>query len=258
MSMNRFGKYTGLGLVAVIGVLTAPRMADAQVPSTPGGGVAGAAPGCVPACRSGFVCNQGQCISMCNPPCAAGDLCTANGECVRGSPPSPDAPPPVTPAQPVSMSSNGYADAAQPSDTGPRRAENALYVELLGPGLLYSVDYDRAFGDLSARIGIGYLSGTSSSFVAVPLTISYLGLGSKKHMFEIGAGVAIWNFSANYSLLGANSNSSTSATIVAATGILGYRYQPPNGGFFLRVGLSPLIFQSGFIPWPHLGLGATF
>lgn len=36
---------------------------------------------CVPACRSGFTCVEGQCVSACNPPCAAGERCTASGEC---------------------------------------------------------------------------------------------------------------------------------------------------------------------------------
>ena len=31
--------------------------------------------GCVPACRSGFICVQGQCRSACNPPCDAGQQC---------------------------------------------------------------------------------------------------------------------------------------------------------------------------------------
>jgi len=37
---------------------------------------------CVPACRDGFVCHQGQCISACNPPCGAGQRCSGAGMCV--------------------------------------------------------------------------------------------------------------------------------------------------------------------------------
>ena len=40
---------------------------------------------CTPACRSGFTCRGGQCISQCNPPCAAGEQCTPQGECVLSS-----------------------------------------------------------------------------------------------------------------------------------------------------------------------------
>jgi hypothetical protein len=36
----------------------------------------------VPECRSGFVCMEGQCVSACNPPCDAGQMCTADRMCV--------------------------------------------------------------------------------------------------------------------------------------------------------------------------------
>ncbi|MEM9192341.1 MAG: hypothetical protein AAGF12_24415, partial [Myxococcota bacterium] len=31
---------------------------------------------CTPACRSGFMCVAGQCVSACNPPCGPGEMCT--------------------------------------------------------------------------------------------------------------------------------------------------------------------------------------
>jgi hypothetical protein len=36
---------------------------------------------CVPACRSGFTCIAGRCVSACNPPCEAGEFCTGDGQC---------------------------------------------------------------------------------------------------------------------------------------------------------------------------------
>lgn len=39
---------------------------------------------CEPACRPGFVCIAGECRSRCNPPCAAGEVCTDNGLCDAG------------------------------------------------------------------------------------------------------------------------------------------------------------------------------
>ncbi len=41
---------------------------------------------CFPQCRSGFFCYQGQCRSACNPPCASGQVCTANGTCEGDAP----------------------------------------------------------------------------------------------------------------------------------------------------------------------------
>jgi hypothetical protein len=43
---------------------------------------------CLPACRASYMCVQGQCVSACNPLCAEGEYCTAEGECVAGSPPA--------------------------------------------------------------------------------------------------------------------------------------------------------------------------
>ncbi|MFW5924994.1 MAG: hypothetical protein ACOC9O_02365 [Myxococcota bacterium] len=59
---------------------------------------------CVPACRSGYVCRQGECVSACNPPCADGERCTGWAECepARGAaeaPGSSHGPPSQQPAQ---------------------------------------------------------------------------------------------------------------------------------------------------------------
>ena len=155
--------------------------------------------------------------------------------------------------------------AADPN--APRTANNALSIEFLGPGLFYSLNFDHAFGDVAARVGISYLSLSASSgsseahagFLLIPLTVSYLGIGSKKHIFEVGGGVTILNVGAGASTLGVeNTSSSGSQTTAFGHLILGYRLQPPDGGFFLRTGLSPLIGSGFFLPWPYVGLGATF
>lgn len=36
---------------------------------------------CEPACRKGFVCVKGGCVSVCNPPCGAGETCTEERTC---------------------------------------------------------------------------------------------------------------------------------------------------------------------------------
>ena len=46
---------------------------------------------CFPECRPGYLCNQGQCVSACNPPCDAGMLCTPSGQCVSACNPPCDA-----------------------------------------------------------------------------------------------------------------------------------------------------------------------
>ncbi len=44
------------------------------------------APACEPACRDGFLCVEGACVSACNPACGAGEVCTADARCVAEVP----------------------------------------------------------------------------------------------------------------------------------------------------------------------------
>jgi hypothetical protein len=186
---------------------------------------------------------------------------------------APAAPPPEQ-DKPAAMAAppQSLVDAHQQE----RSAKNAIYAEGLGAGLYYSVNYERAFGDFSARLGFGYVSvgvtetstsGTSggsgsASFLAVPITVSYLGIGSKTHMFELGAGATILSLGANASAFETNSSSSSSAssTLVFGNVITAYRLQPADGGFFMRLGLNTVVGLPGFpvIPWPAIALGGTF
>jgi len=155
-----------------------------------------------------------------------------------------------------------------------REAKNAIYLDLAGPGLIYSINYDRVITpDLSARIGFSYFGvGASASsgdttasaefsYWAVPITASYLGIGSTSNMFEVGGGGVIMNFSGS-GLIEADDESAeagASVTTFALTALAGYRHQPADGGFVFRIGLSPMMnFEAGFLPWGYLSLGAAF
>ncbi len=185
------------------------------------------------------------------------------------------APPAIAPAaQPTADSAEPPSYHHQTEADDERTANNAVYAEGLGPALFYSINYDRSFGDFSGRIGFGYLSvsaGASSgstqetasaSFFAVPVTVSYLGIGSKKHMLELGAGATIFHVGAGASGFDTTSSSSasSSSTFVLPVGIIGYRLQPPGGGFLLRAGISPVLAGSSIpvLPWPYLALGGAF
>ena len=177
-----------------------------------------------------------------------------------------DAPPAAQP--PADTAGPPVRRAAESDDE--RTAENAVYLEGLGPALFYSVNYDRSFGDFAARVGFGYISvsagdtqqSASASFIAVPITVSYLGIGSKRNMLELGAGATIFHVGAGGSSFNTSSSSSASAssTFVLPAGIIGYRYQPPGGGFVLRAGISPIIAGSliPVLPLPYLALGGAF
>ena len=43
---------------------------------------------CVPECRDGFACIDGECVSACNPPCNEGERCSGDGFCVADTSPA--------------------------------------------------------------------------------------------------------------------------------------------------------------------------
>lgn len=87
---------------ATAGSAAPPPSGDAPASSTPPGPEVpapspGAAPTdptsvspseCVPACRTGYVCVQNQCVSACNPPCVDGETCVGQGQCVTACNPA--------------------------------------------------------------------------------------------------------------------------------------------------------------------------
>ena len=188
--------------------------------------------------------------------------------------PTPDAtaPPPV--ASPTGARPAGEAPARpEPAGGEERTANNAVYLEGLGPGLIYSVNYERSFSDFAARIGFGYISvsagassGTqttqaSASILTIPLTLSYLGIGSKQNIFELGAGATILHAGAGASTIDTSSSTtaSGSATVVLPHVVIGYRFMPPGGGFLFRAGISAIVAGDPVIlPWPYVALGGVF
>jgi hypothetical protein len=143
-------------------------------------------------------------------------------------------------------------------------ARNSTFVEGLGPAMIYSLNYERLFGEVGIRIGVGGVGSSnqynSNIMVAVPITISYLGIRDRKNIFEIGGGGSI--------VYGSSSNNSVNVVSATGTGGLvtlygGYRLHPVDKvGFQFRVGLGvQALFVAGqtiIYPWPYLSLGAGF
>jgi hypothetical protein len=151
-----------------------------------------------------------------------------------------------------------------PTDSS-RTAKNVLYVELLGNGILYSLNYERFItDDLSARIGFGYLSlGASSSSSSarasvlwLPLMVNYLGVGSADHKLQLGLGPVLFYASSAASSVGDSAKASGVALFGTAT--IGYRYVPHDGGFNFDIGFTPVFGSFGFLPWIGISLGAVF
>lgn len=149
-----------------------------------------------------------------------------------------------------------------------RTANNSVFVEGLGNGLAYSVNYERIFEspDLGLRVGASYMSvgasgdGGSSkvSWFSLPV-VGSLYVGSENHKLQLGLGVTfVYVTSAvqSGSLVG-----SSSGLVPMPTAVVGYRYIPAKGGFAFSVGFTPLYVTGrggGFLPWGGLSLGAVF
>jgi hypothetical protein len=199
--------------------------------------------------------------------CAAGAIASGTARADDAAPAKTDAPSGANAAPGKSDAPPPPPQAAALEAPEERTANNALYVEGLGPGLFYSLNYERDFDNVfGVRVGLDYVSITAvgddgasanATFLAIPITFSYLGLGSLKHIFEVGAGGTILYASASANTIGGSSGGSGVGGI--GTLILGYRYQPPHGGFMFRAGIAPLITSYGdFLPWPYVSLGAAF
>lgn len=151
---------------------------------------------------------------------------------------------------------------------------NAVYVELGGNALLYSINYENRFADhWSGRLGLGYISGKGSGVnssgqptdvsvgvVFIPVMINYLAGNGKNGRFELGAGPLLVSAGANSKVGGQEINQSGFG-IGGLTTTVGYRLQPLDGGFMFKIGITPLILTSATEPfqmWGGLSLGYCF
>lgn len=156
-----------------------------------------------------------------------------------------------------------------------KRAQNVFF-EALGPGGVYSFNYDTRFKNrqdgLGGRVGIAYFSDNDDRLLTIPVAVNYL-LGKKGKYFEVGAGATFFYFnsysssrffgngyySPTYDPSGNYEYKRRSQTGAFGSLSFGYRYQPIDGGFSFRGGFSPIFSSSEFVPyWPYLSFGYSF
>jgi hypothetical protein len=154
-----------------------------------------------------------------------------------------------------------------------RTADNNFFIEGGGPGLLYSLNYERIVEqDFGLRLGFSYQAfsasasggSASASFFTIPVIASYLGVSSGNHVLELGAGgTAIY---VSGSATSGNAFAAGSGMTALGTALIGYRRQPVDGGFQFRVGIEALVGKGlsfsnpdptkfGVLPWMYLSLG---
>jgi hypothetical protein len=151
----------------------------------------------------------------------------------------------------------------------PQPAHNALYVEGIGAGLLYSINYERFVKDnLSVRVGFSSWSFSfldHYDFVGIPVMANYL-IGSGSSKLNLGLGFEYIRIKYTGTFSGAMANIfSNDATVPTQTvsgvvliGSLGYRYQPIDGGFHFQAGVVPIVSTHGARILPEISLGACF
>jgi len=98
--------------------------------------------GCMPACREGFRCQDGSCVSPCNPTCPAGEICTTNGLCLPETPPA---------APPVAIVVG--STRSQPYDRTWQGSSRNTVMDVEYGG--WTASDIETYGDQSSRIGGG-------------------------------------------------------------------------------------------------------
>jgi hypothetical protein len=130
------------------------------------------------------------------------------------------------------------------------KAPNSVYLEVLGNGGFYSLNYDRLFCNyFGVRIGGSYVHlGDIGQMVSFPVMANFF-IGGKHHKIELGVGYTIMNEAAPKDF-------SHWDTEYFQTATLGYRYQSQEN--FFRIGVTPLYTGYEIIPLGGMSFGFAF
>ncbi len=162
-------------------------------------------------------------------------------------------------------------------------ARQAVFLELGGNGVFLSVNYDRIVYQRSAfkvslRAGFGLLrdavysysntlAGQNYAKPLLPLEVNGM-FGKRKGHLELGLGYTPYLDKRNDTYQDGQGSYVDNIrwrlnSLVFAR--LGYRYQKPEGGFFFRVAITPIVVDAGpgyttqfFQPFAGLGVGMSF
>lgn len=142
---------------------------------------------------------------------------------------------------------------------GAQEARNAAYFELGGSAVVPSVNYERRVNQSwFGRIGISVVTGetsedTDTTFV-LPITASYVTRPSANHHLELGGGVTV-AAGDRQDLFEFGDDDDETFSTAFVTGIIGYRYQKPAGGFQFRAAFTPVAGGGDFLPWAGVSFG---
>lgn len=155
---------------------------------------------------------------------------------------------------------NSFVSAAQSS------AAHSVFVEALGSGGYYSVNYDRYLFEsrkawFSIRAGLCVMypkitsSGTRALEYRIPVMLNRI-QGKANNHFECGIGLGMYNGYVTPEL----SNEAKRKSLAIIDTFIGYRFQKKDGGLMFRIGATPffVISERAFVPWGGLSFGYNF
>lgn len=142
-------------------------------------------------------------------------------------------------------------------------ARSAIYVEVLGQGILYSVNYDHRISQhFSLRAGYSHWSMPfvfidKLTFTGFPIMLNYLTGEGTGHL-ELGIGLMPTTVSLHGREWFFGTQQEASGSIVLGTATIGYRSQSQDGGFVFRIGVTPIFTFKEVLPSGGISLGFAF
>ncbi|MFD2202977.1 hypothetical protein [Shivajiella indica] len=138
---------------------------------------------------------------------------------------------------------------------------NTVFGELGGSSFLVSINYDKRLSKSSegfgVRVGAGYMAWQDTEIFNFPILVNYLA-GNNGKYFEMGIGPTFGYAQERQEPMDPDLSFEPYMTVFGSINI-GYRYQPLNGGFNFRAGISPILDFGDVIPfWPYLSFGYSF
>ncbi|MFM2326654.1 MAG: hypothetical protein RIR31_856 [Bacteroidota bacterium] len=117
-------------------------------------------------------------------------------------------------------------------------ARNTIYADFASKGALYSLNYDRVFSH-GATFTKSYRAGFCilNNAVALPLGINFF-TGQNTGHLELS--ITLVPYIEKYQSLFKSGNLADKKMYIIPG--IGYRYQKPEGGFFFKVAVAPLIY----------------
>jgi hypothetical protein len=166
------------------------------------------------------------------------------------------------------VASSALVEAPPPPPEAPSsRAENVVFAEVLGNGLLYSLNYERLFESWHVGLRAGasffthevsrYGSSGNLTIVTFPLVASYY-LGWRAHHLQLGLGATVLYTKVAKDSQGIAYESDGSGLGLAPTAVIGYRYLPQHSGISFGAGFTPLVRTTSFLPWGGATVGYAF